>query len=486
LTRIPAVPTLNAGVDEKVVARAKAGDVATTRQLPAVRASVTVAVACAGFFLIVLDTTVVNIALPSIARDLGASMSGLQWVVDGYTLLFGALVLSAGNLSDRIGASTAFAWGLALFALSSVACAQAPSLGLLIAGRACQGAAAALMLPSSLALVGQVHTEPRERARAISFWAAAGGAAVAAGPVVGGLVTDGLGWRAVFYINVPIVAAALAGLVLVPRSPRRSAPLDVPGQVTAAAALAAVTYALIEGGRVGYGEPQIIAALALFAVTAVAFVVAELRVHDPAVPLRLLANRPAAATILAGAGLYFSFYGLIFTLSLYFQDVLHDGPAHTGLLFVPMTALITAATMTTTGWRHRHGLWAPLATGLLMMGAGLVALAFIDTDTPTWQIALSTVPFGVGSGIAGPGIYVATLATLPAHQAGIASGVANANRQIAATLGVAVFGALLVGRSDLIPGMRASFIVSAVAVMLGVVLALTWVRRGGGALSGPH
>ena len=438
--------------------------------------SVTVAVACCGFFMVVLDTTVVNIALPSIADDLGGGVSGLQWVVDGYTLLFGALVLSSGHLSDRVGASAAFAWGTALFAGSSVACALAPSLGLLIAGRICQGAAAALMLPSSLALVGQAHADPRERARAISFWAAAGGAAVAAGPVAGGFLTDGLGWRSVFYVNVPIAVVGLAGLVFVPRSPRRPARLDIPGQVTAAAALAGLTFGLIEGGRRGYDDPLIIASLALFVLLAVVFVRIELRAAEPAVPLRLLSNRLAVGTIGAGAALYFSFYGLIFTLSLYFQDVLHDSPARSGLMFVPMTALITLATLTTSGWMHRSGAWVPLTTGLSLMAASLLALAAIDADTPTWQIAISTIPFGVGSGIAGPGIFVAMLAALPDDQAGIASGVANANRQVAATLGVAIFGALIAGGDDLVPGMQAAFLVSAGAVMVGLGLALTCVR----------
>jgi DHA2 family methylenomycin A resistance protein-like MFS transporter len=441
----------------------------------------TLSAAVLGFFVITLDAVVVNVALPSIRDDLGGGMTGLQWVVDGYTLLFGALVLSAGNLSDRIGASGAFGWGLGLFALSSVACGLAPSLGLLIAGRILQGAAAALMLPSSLALVGQAHTDARARARAVSFWAASGGAAVAAGPVVGGLLTDWLGWRSVFYVNVPIAALGLTALALklVPRSPRRPAQLDIPGQVAAAVAVGALTVGLIEGGRAGYGEPWIVAALLVFVVVSVIFVRVELRAPQPAVPLRLLSNLPVAGTIGAGAALYFSFYGVIFTLSLYFQDVLHESPTTSGLLFVPMTALITLATVTTNGWRHHSPAWISLATGLSLMIVGLLALATIDAGTPTWVTAISTVPFGVGSGIAGPGVLVAMLASMPPDQAGIASGVANANRQIAATLGVAIFGALLAGETDLVPGMQTSFLISAGAMILGLVLALTCVRPRG-------
>jgi DHA2 family methylenomycin A resistance protein-like MFS transporter len=441
--------------------------------------SVTVPVACIGFFMVVLDTTAVNVALPSIDRDLGGGVSGQQWVVDGYTLLFGALVLSAGAMSDRIGARRAFGWGLALFALSSVACGVAPSLGLLIAGRVLQGAAAALMLPSSLALVGQAHADPRAHARAVSIWAAAGGAAVAAGPIVGGLATDMIGWRAVFFVNVPIAALGLAALTLIPDSPTRPAPLDVIGQVTAALALAGLTFGLIEGGRLGYDDSLVQAAFVVFVVSTLLFVVAELRLPEPAVPLRLLSGRAATGTIFVGAAISFSIYGAIFTLSLYFQDVLGHSPVVTGFMFIPMTAVMPIATMATNTWRHGTDVWVPLTVGLALMVPGVLGLAFIDADTPTWQIALCTLPFGAGSGIAGPSVFVAIMASLPPERAGIASGVANANRQMAATLGVAIFGALLARESDLVPGMQVAFLVAAAALALGLVLSVAWVRPRG-------
>jgi DHA2 family methylenomycin A resistance protein-like MFS transporter len=251
--------------------------------------------------MVVLDSTVVNIALPSIGRELSGGISGLQWVVDGYTVTFGALVLSAGHVSDRSGPSVSFGRGLAAFGLSSAARGLAPTLGVLLVARVCEGAAGALMLPASLALVGQAYADPRQRGRAIAIWAAAGGTAVAAGPVVGGVLTQALGWRAVFFVNVPVAILALALLLPVPRSPRRAARFDIPGQLLAVVALFCLTFGVIEGAKVGFGRPQIVISLAGFLLTSTIFVHVERRAVEPAVPLKLLANHGAAGTI--GSGL---------------------------------------------------------------------------------------------------------------------------------------------------------------------------------------
>jgi DHA2 family methylenomycin A resistance protein-like MFS transporter len=438
--------------------------------------AVSAGVACAGFFIVVLDTTVVNLALPHIGADLGGGVSGLQWVVDGYTVVLGSLVLSAGAFSDRIGASAAFARSLALFGVSSAACGLAPTLGVLLAARACQGLAAALMLPSSLALAGQAYQDPARKARAIAFWASAGAAAVAAGPVVGGVLTDTLGWRSVFFVNVPVVAFALLGLLTVPHSPRRDAHFDVPGQVTAALALAGLTYGVIEGAHRGFGSASVIAALTVAAVSGVLFVVIERRVASPAVPLDLLAHRTAAGTMGVAFALFFSFYGVIFTLAIYFQTVLRHSPTVSGLLFVPMTAVITLITTRLGGLVHRVGVWLPMAFGLLVMEAGVAAMLALDQHSATWLIALTTVPVGVGSAFVGPCVPMALLGTLPHDRAGIASGIMHAVRQSAATLGVAVFGALFAARAGFVHGMRQAFLVSSLTLAVGVVLAVVAVR----------
>jgi MFS transporter, DHA2 family, methylenomycin A resistance protein len=436
----------------------------------------TVGIACAGFFMIVLDTTVVNLALPHIGADLGGGVTGLQWVVDGYTVVLGAFVLSAGGISDRIGASATFARSLALFGVSSAACGFAPSLGVLLGARACQGLAAALMLPSSLALAGQAYADPARRARTIALWATAGAVAVAAGPVVGGLLTDSLGWRSVFFVNVPIAAVALLGTLALPHSPRRPAHLDLGGQVAAVLALGGVTYGVIEGAHRGFGSPPVVAALVIAAVAGVLFVAIEHRTECPAVPLHLLANRAAAGTIGVGVAAFFSFYGVIFTLSIYFQRVLHDSPTHSGLLFIPMTAVIALVTTRLGALAHRIGVWIPMAAGMLLMEVGATAMLALDGHSAFWEIALVTLPLGLGSAFAAPCVPLALLGSLPHDQAGIASGIMHAVRQGSATLGVAVFGALVAGHVGFVHGMRTAFLVSALGLGAGVVLAVVWVR----------
>jgi DHA2 family methylenomycin A resistance protein-like MFS transporter len=442
----------------------------------AARRRLAVSVASLGFFMIVLDTTVVNVALPSIERSLNGGVSGLQWVVDGYTLVFGALVLSAGHLSDRIGATVAFRRGLILFAASSAVCGLAPTMGFLLFARVLQGAAGAMLVPASMALVGQTHVEPRERANAIAIWAGAGSVAVAAGPLVGGLLTQVVGWRAVFFVNLPIAAAALLLLPLIPRSPRRAASFDLPGQALVILALGSLTFGVIEGAKVGFGEPQIVAALAVSVLATAMFAYVEHRSTDPAIPLGLLANRPALGTLAAALALFLTFYGLIFVLSLFFQQVLHHSPAASGLLFLPMASAMPLTTIRSGEWIHRFGAWRTMTAGLTLMSAGVLALVSINGASSWWQIGLCTIPVGVGAGMAGPAIPVSLLNALPSDRSGIASGIANALRQVAATFGVAIFGALLVAQPSFITGMRHCLAFSLVGLIVAVMLTVVWIR----------
>jgi DHA2 family methylenomycin A resistance protein-like MFS transporter len=280
----------------------------------------------------------------------------------------------------------------------------------------------------------------------------------------------------VFFVNVPVAILALTLLVLVPRSPRREARFDVPGQLLAVVALFCLTFGVIEEAQVGFGRPQIVIALAAFLLASVVFVHLERSAEEPAVRLKLLASPAAAGTIDAGLAIYFSFYGIIFVLSLFFQRILHDGPATSGLMFVPMTALITLSTMRTASATHRHGAWVPVSAGLLIMLVGALALVAIDAQTPWWEVALFTVPVGVGSGIAGPAIPVALLAAIPAEQSGIASGIANALRNVVGTLGVAIFGGLLAGNGGFCSGVQRVFLTSAGTLALALCLTLAWIR----------
>ena len=234
--------------------RADAGIVSSAGQRPAARGVTVLVAALLGFFMLSLDSTAVNVALPGIERTLGGSTAGLQWVIDAYTLMFAALLISAGAISDRVGAKRLYGIGLAAFLASSAACGLAPTLGFLIAGRAVQGSAAAVMLPASLALVRQAYGDPVRRAKAIAVWAVGGTVAMAGGPVAGGALTSGLSWRAIFFLNLPAGLVAVALLARAPRSPLRATPLDPAGQVTAVVALAALTFGVIEGGETGFGR----------------------------------------------------------------------------------------------------------------------------------------------------------------------------------------------------------------------------------------
>jgi len=299
-----------------------------------------------GFFMISLDATAVNVALPAVARSLGGATSGLQWVVDGYTVPFAALLISAGAVSDRLGARRVFGWGLCVFAAASAACGLAPALPVLIAARVVQGGAAAITLPSSLALVRQAFADPVARARAVAVWSSGGAAAIAAGPVLGGILTSTAGWRAIFFVNLPVGAAVLVLLGLrAPRSPRLAAPLDPAGQALAVLGLAALTFGVISGGSGGFARPSALTALAVALLAGAGFLAVESRVSRPMVPLARFRSPALVTCVVTGFSINAAFYGVAFVLSLYFQRILGEPAITAGLLFLPMTGLLTLANL---------------------------------------------------------------------------------------------------------------------------------------------
>jgi MFS transporter, DHA2 family, methylenomycin A resistance protein len=417
------------------------------------------AVACMGFSLITLDATVVNVSLPSIGAELAGNVAGLQWVIDAYTMMFAALLLSAGALSDRLGASRAYLLGLAGFTLSSVICGIAPNLGLLIGARVVQGITAAVMLPSSLALVRQAFPDAAARAKGIAVWTAAGGAAVAAGPVAGGALTALLGWRSIFFLNLPIGVLGVLGLLRAERSVARPAPFDVAGQITAVVWLAALTYAVIQGGSYGFGSPHVIASIALFVAGLSAFLIVETRTAHPMVPLGMFRTPAVSVCALVGFVLNFTTYGLIFILSLYLQQVLHASPLTTGLMFLPMTALITVVNLLAGSLTNRYGHKLPIVLGQAILLLGLAGMLTVDGSTPTLVLLALLVPIGVGAGMAVPPMTAAVLDAVGPTSAGLASGVLNACRQIGGAIGYALFGTLLAGTAGFVAGMHQSLVI---------------------------
>jgi MFS transporter, DHA2 family, methylenomycin A resistance protein len=429
----------------------------------------TLAMASMGFFLITLDATVVNVSVPSIGAEFDTAVAGLQWVIDAYTLMFAALLLSTGALSDRMGASRAYLIGLAGFTLSSITCGFAPNLELLIGARALQGVTAAVMLPSSLALVRQTFPDTAARARGIAIWTAAGGAAVAAGPVTGGALTALFGWRSIFFLNVPIGIVGVLGLLRTEHSAARPVPFDIGGQVTAVLWLASLTYTVIEGGSHGYGSPQVITSMALSVTALVAFLVVESRIARPVVPLGLFRFPVVSVCAAVGFILNFTTYGLIFMMSLYLQQVLHEPPLTVGLMFLPMTGVITVVNLLAGRLTNRYGPKLPIVLGQTILALGLAGMSLVDESTPTAVLLALLVPVGVGAGTTVPPITAALLDAIDPASAGLASGVLNAGRQVGGAIGYALFGALIAGSAGFIAGMHLSLAIGVTCLLITIL-----------------
>jgi DHA2 family methylenomycin A resistance protein-like MFS transporter len=424
-----------------------------------------------GFFLITLDILIVNVALPSIDRELGGGTAAQQWVIDGYTLMFAALLLFAGNLSDRIGAKSALGAGTALFLLASIVCALAPSLGALICARFVQGAAAAAMLPASMALIREAFPDSRRRARALGIWAVGGAVAGAVGPLLGGVLTT-VDWRLVFAINVPVCAAMLVLTRRVAQSPRRPAPFDWAGQVLAVAALTALMYGLIHGGETGFGSLTVIISLVAAVVGIGGFLLVQSRGGHPMMPLAVL--RPVGMRIALSGGFAFmaGWFGTVFFVSLFLQQHLGLTPLNAGLVFLPAAVCSTAGNVLSGVIRNRYGPRVPVVGGQLSMVVGLVALSATAPLGSPALTAILLVLVGPGGSVAMPAVTGVVLDSVPADRAGTASAVFNTFRQIGGAVAIAVFGAILVGSTTFVAGMQTSLVIAASLLLVTALLSL--------------
>jgi DHA2 family methylenomycin A resistance protein-like MFS transporter len=455
---------------------------AAPARAPRSSAALTLIAACLGFFMITLDVSVVNVALPQIGRQLHGGLSALQWVAAGYTTVFAALLLSAGSLADRIGADRCCALGLAVFTAASAACGLAPGLGLLVGARVVQGAGAAVLLPASLALVRVSFPDAAARTRAIAVWTAAGGAAVAAGPVVGGVLTQTLGWRSIFFLNLPVGLVALAVTARAPRCAPRPAPLDLPGQAAAVLALAALTFGVIRAGAAGFGSVSALGALALAAVAALCFLAVESRGAQPMVPLGLFRRAAVGVCTATGFALNLAFYGIVFVISLYLQQVRGLSPLSAGLMFLPMTGCVTAVNLLSGRLTARFGPLPPTVAGQVILLGGMLGLLTVTEQTPTYVLMLLFVPLGIGGGMSVPALTAALFDAIEAQRAGLASGIFNSGRQVGGALGVAVFGALIAGAGagtgGFVSGMRISLVLGAALLALTTLLTQRYLRPG--------
>jgi MFS transporter, DHA2 family, methylenomycin A resistance protein len=424
---------------------------------------------CLGYFMVILDATVVNVALPALGRDLGGGVSGLQWVVDGYTLVFAGLLLSAGSLGDRLGGRRVFELGLLLFTLASAACAAAPSVPLLVAARVAQGFGAALLVPSSLALLRAAYHDPRERARAIGVWGAVAGIAAASGPVVGGVLVSVLSWRAVFLLNLPvgIVGLLLARRHLPASGERTGTGIDPAGQITGIAALTLLTYGVIEKELV-----PILVSLALLAL----FVGCEYRAREPMLPLKLFRSSTFSGASFVGLAINLGFYGQLFVISLYFQHVRGWSALATGLALLPEGVFVAVSSALSGRVMGRVGPRLPMITGLLLGGAGLAGLVVAGHSTSYPLLVPPLIAAGFGMAFTMPAATTAIIGAAPAERAGIASGVLNASRQAGGAIGVALLGAF-VGGGAFIPGLRTAMLVAGAAFFVAAAVAALTVER---------
>lgn len=466
----------SASVKLQTVTNAGVSSCPETKSTPSKLAiSLTLAAMSLGYGVVQLDVTIVNTALNAIGMSLGGGVAELQWVVSAYTIAFAAFILTAGALGDRIGAKRVFMAGFAIFTAASVACALAPNATILIAARCVQGLAAAILVPNSLALLSHAYADDKARGRAVGIWAAGASLALTAGPFVGGALITLVGWRSIFLVNLPI---GLAGLWLTwrfasetTRSPQRE--IDLPGQLAAIAALGALAGAIIEGGARGWEDPLVIAGFVASAVLAGLFVWRESRASQPMLPLSLFRHRMFALTSLVGLLVNVAIYGLIFVLSLYFQQVNGLSAFATGLAFVPMMGAVLPVNLIAPRVSERIGARATIAAGATLSAVGCLALLGIAADTSYWAICAQLIAISAGLGLLVPPLTSTLLGSVEKSRSGIAAGVLNATRQTGSVLGVAMFGALVGQSSAFIAGLHAALIISA-GVLLAAAVAIWW------------
>ena len=433
-----------------------------------------------GFAVVQLDVSIVNVALARISELLGGGVADLQWVINSYAVAFASLLLAAGALGDRIGARRAYIAGLTVFAIASVACGISPGIGALIAARALQGVGAALVVPCSLALLTHACGDnSAARAHAISLWTAAGSVTLSAGPLLGGLLVDALGWRSIFLVNIPIGAAGIWWTWrTVAETPRRSGALDLPGQVLAMLTLLGLTGAIIEAGHRGMDAPQVIAGFVGALLCGAGFMLREAHTADPIVPLGFFRNSTFSASTLVGLVINLTLYGTIFLLGLYLQQTLGYSPTIAGFAFLPLPIVLGMANVAAGIIGYRFGLRIPMALGLVIAGIGYGLLARLSATTHYASLLPGLVVIPLGVGLSVPLMTSALLAPVPRSRSGVASGVLNTVRQAGGGIGVALFGALMAGGG--VAGIRNALMLSEALLVCGAVAAVVGIRHAAG------
>ena len=449
----------------------------------------TLAAVAFGLFMIMLDNTIVNVALPSIQRSLHMSISSLEWIVTAYALTFAALLITGGKLGDLYGRRKLFTLGLAVFTLASLACGLAPNAGFLIGARAVQGVGAALMNPATLSIITTTFA-PKERGQAIGIWAGVSALALAIGPLLGGLIVDNINWHWIFYVNVPVgvVGIIVSRLVITEsRDTSHEQSIDLPGLVTSGLSLLALSYALIEGNRHGWGSPEIVGLFAGAAVLLAAFIWLELRQRLPMLDLGLFRIGSFAGANIVAMLVSLGMFGVFFFISIYVQNVLGYSPTKAGAIFLPMTVLIIVVAPIAGKLSDRIGSRWLMGAGMSILGVSLLLYERIGVHSSFVSLLPQLVLGGVGMALTMSPMTSAAMGAVPIDQAGVGSGVLNSFRQMGGSLGIALMGAILlsyehptsskaVAAQQFVNGLHAALLVSAVIAFAAAAVAIGLVR----------
>jgi EmrB/QacA subfamily drug resistance transporter len=449
----------------------------------------TLAAVAFGLFMIMLDNTVVNVALPSIQNDLHVKLSELEWIVTGYALTFAALLITGGKLGDLYGRRRTFVIGIAIFTLSSLACGLAPTAGFLIGARIVQGVGAALMNPASLSIITATFP-PRERGQAIGIWAGVSAMALAIGPLVGGLIVDNINWNWIFFINVPVGIAGIVVSQLVIKESRDTSheqSVDLPGLITSSAGLFALTYALIEGNRHGWTSPEIVGLFSAAALLLVGFVVLEHYQRLPMLDLSLFRNGSFVGANLVAMLVSLGMFGVFFFVSLYIQNILGWTPTQAGASFLPMTLLIILVAPIAGKLSDRVGSRWLMGGGMTLVSISLLLYQRVGLHSTFWTLLPAMLLGGVGMALTMSPMTAAAMSSVPVDKAGVGSGVLNSFRQLGGSLGIALMGAILASYVTVSPlspeapqqfvdGLHAALLVAAGITFAAAIVAVLLVR----------